>query len=530
MPNLLNAMGDEIITTDDGLADLNTELLESRIAELELAIEDIGWHELGRNGEREFSRDGLKRIISWARLMAIKNPLIRRAVVVSSVYVWGQGVEVSAKDDATNTALQAFLDHRPNKDELFGHQARLLKDQTLRTTGNVFLVLIPQVLNGTTEVRSFPVDEIIDIVTNPDDRAEVWFYHRAWVEEVFDLTSGTTSTRTREAWYPDWLYQPTGPDKVAKIGPWEVRWDQAIYHIKVGQLEGMRFGVPEVYAALDWAKAYTAFLEDWATIVRSLSRFAWRKVSKKGKAAVDAARLNTTVGVGGNMREHNPPPLTGSAFVAPEGQDLTPISKNGATIDADSGKPLRLMAASALGLPDTILSGDVDQGNLATAKTLDRPTELLLMDRQQLWAECYRDLIGFMLDNAARSTQGPLAKTAGADGTETLADDPQDDSRTVDVNFPSILSSDIAEEMAAVIQANTLGLIPDEEIARLALEALGVEDIDELVAKVPEVKAERQQAAANIGALAAASFRRGEDPAATVKGQTRPLPNPPASK
>jgi hypothetical protein len=51
------------------------------------------------------------------------------------------------------------------------------------------------------------------------------------------------------------------------------------------------------------------------------------------------------------------------------------------------------MVAAAMNIPDTILSGDVDQGNLATSKTFDRPTELAFMVRQGLWRQVEEDIL-----------------------------------------------------------------------------------------------------------------------------------------
>ncbi len=54
-------------------------LLEERLAELELALEDQEWLKLSLTGEREFSREGLGKIVRLSRLMFLKNPLINHA-------------------------------------------------------------------------------------------------------------------------------------------------------------------------------------------------------------------------------------------------------------------------------------------------------------------------------------------------------------------------------------------------------------------------------------------------------------------
>ena len=159
----------------------NDWLAES-LAELELAIDDEGWARLSLETEWEFSRDGLDRIVALSRLNAIKNPLIRRAVHVKANYVFGQGVEISARDDAVNDVVQAFLDDPGNQAELFSASSRQSKDRALTTDGNVVFVLFPNELTGHLSVRSVPVEEIRDVIANPNDRKEPWFYLRRWTE------------------------------------------------------------------------------------------------------------------------------------------------------------------------------------------------------------------------------------------------------------------------------------------------------------------------------------------------------------
>jgi hypothetical protein len=119
------------------------------------------------------------------------------------------------------------------------------------------------------------------------------------------------------AYYPDWRYRPA--QRPATLGGVPIEWDTPVYHVKVGGLKGMRFGVPETYAALDWARAYKSFLEDWATITRALQplRLEGDDARRRPRVAAAKARLGTTLGNG--ARETNPPPVTGSTFIAAAG-------------------------------------------------------------------------------------------------------------------------------------------------------------------------------------------------------------------
>lgn len=504
------------------------DFLMERLAELELALEDEGWSRLAADTAWEFSRDGIDRIIALSRLNTLKNPLIKRGVTIKANYVFGQGVEIEARDADVNTIVQQFLDDRSNAAELFSAKARTLKDRTLTTDGNVVFVLFPNKLTGHVSIRSISVDEVRDKIVNPNDRQETWFYLRRWTERDWSFLDGGFGDRlrTREAWYPDWRYEPPAGQRVESIMRIPVRWDTPIYHVTVGELDGMRFGIPETYAALDWAKAYKLFLEDWATIVRSLSRFAWQQTVKKNPSRA-AQRLGSTVATG--TGETNPSPAAGSVYSSVEGNQLKPIPKTDATVDAESGRPLAMMVAAALGVPVTWLLADPGlTGARATAETLDRPTELEFTSRQDLWVDVYRDLAGYQVDWAIRALVGPLDGRAelGPDGKQrwvlddVTIDDPiagtktmtGAERRTIDVTFPPLTEHDVVQMVQAIVAADGTEKINPKVILRLLLTVLGVENVDEHVANFDDEQAERDRKRAELGDEMVNRFRAGRDP------------------
>lgn len=451
----------------------NEELLQERIAELELAMEDDGWQRLGIEGELEFSRDGLDKIIRRARLMFLAHPLIRRSVLVQRYYVFGQGMQIAARDDRVNAVLHEFWDARRNRQALTGHQARSAKEETLQVDGNVFIALFTNASTGRVEIRSLPVDEIRDVIANPQDRLDVWYYKRVWNERTVDLRTGVSSSIRREAWYPDWEFAGPSGRHPGRIGSIPVHGDSPLMHVKVGGTDHMRFGVPDFYAAMNWASAYKSFLEDWHSIIRSLSRFAWRAKTKGSKVGKARKKLETTIG--GGQGERNPPPVTGGVFVGDEDTDLTPIPKTGAQVKANDGRQLRLMIAAGTDIPDTMLANDPNMGNLATARTLDRPTELAMRDRQQVWRDTFSDLADYVITQARTAPNGKLRSATDAD-------------LTVDVSFPPILERNMEQIVKAIVSAATLGgkpmagLLDRKIVARELLVAIGIQNVDKLIA------------------------------------------------
>lgn len=491
------------------------ELLQERITELELALHDgdgLGWSKIGGGSSREFSRDAIRRIAALARLFYLANPLINRAVSLQAQYVFGQGVNINGRHPDVDEVVQAFLDDEKNRAELTSHQARLMKEIALQTEGNIVFVLFTNTATGRVRVRSLPVDEVEDIITDPEDAKSPWFYKRVWCQRGTDLQTGQTKNEDRTAYYPDWRYQPR--TRQARIGDKPVLWDQPIYHVKVGGLPDMRFGVPETYAAHDWARAYKSFLEDVATLMRAYARFAGKVTNLRGAKGVAAgkARMGTTQGA--NSAETNPPPLTGSIFMGADGVDYTPLNIRGASVNPEDGRRLLLMVCAAVGLPETFL-GDVSVGTLATAKSLDRPTELKYKDRQTLWVDIFQHILGFQVKQAVRAKRlrGTVTTTDDGDelvdlGNEIDPDTGQEalDARTgqpipinpgIDVDFPPVLEHDVGETVGAIVSAATLGGHPlagtmDAKLAaRLLLSALGQDDIDDLLEELfPEEELE----------------------------------------
>src|SRR5690348_13860874 len=139
--------------------------------------------------------------------MYLKNPLINRAVSLTAVYIWGQGVTIEAKDEDTDAIIQAFLDDPSNQVELTSHQARLLKEIDLEVLGNLFFVFFTDP-KGSIKIRSITVDEIGEIICNPEDAKEPWFYHRQWKKQTFDYDTGVRIGMEENAYYPDWRYMP----------------------------------------------------------------------------------------------------------------------------------------------------------------------------------------------------------------------------------------------------------------------------------------------------------------------------------
>ena len=464
----------------------NNELLAESVADLERALVEPGWIRMLAQAQIEFAPEALEQMHAICRLYAIKNPLIKRGLGLRSAYVWGSGVEITARangreagEQDVQAVVNTFLTDPGNQRAVTGPEARdQLERSGLGTEGEVFLVCFTLPVTGEVSVRTISPDEIVDVICNPDDSSEPWYYLRRWTEDRFNTQTGTHQISRREQFYPCIDYQPRA--RPARLGAVPVKWDGPVLHVAVNRPRGWKRGIPDSYAAIDWARGYKEFLEDWARLMKSLSRYAW-KATVPGKAA-SQARAKIAQAPTVNDITGAPNAAGATVIVSPEAA-LEAISKSGATIDAESGRPLAMMVASALGVPVTMLLGDPGQvGARATAETLDRPTELEMNQRRDLWGAVYLRLIRYVVASSARAPKGVLQGKVSLDeyGRETviLAGDTE---QTVDVVWPELDDTDPAKMVEAITKAAGVGVVPPEVLLRLFLTAFGVRNVDTLV-------------------------------------------------
>jgi hypothetical protein len=509
-----------------------TSHLQESVADLENRMLEPGWQRLTTLAEQEFTRDGLKQITAVCRVMALKNPLIKRGLSLRQAYVWGSGVAITARDKDVNAVIQAFND--ANTKTLTGAQAREENERALGTDGNLFISLFTKPLTGRVQARILPWDEITDVVCNPDDSSEPWFYRRQWWSDRLDPASGGIITKLETAYYPALGHKPLRRSASLTFNRFgdttavKVMWDAPVYHVKVGGLLHWKWGVPDSYAAIDWASAYKDFLSDWASLVRSLSRFAWRLTTKGSKQAQAKTRMGAapaTDPISGEARHAG-----ASALLTPD-MALEAIPKSGATIDSDSGRPLAAMVATAMDLPVTMLLGDPGvTGARATAETLDTPTERAMELRRAIWTQAMNAIYTHVITEAVRAPKGPLNGTISVDddGDETVIL-PKGMDDTIDISWPDLDEIDPVAAVDAITKADSTTLLPPEVVARLLLEALGVKDVDQILDKLLDDQGRFVPPSGSVGQTLADRFRQGQDPAALLNGdQQEPTPAEPA--
>ena len=386
---------------------------QGSMGQLELDLQNIDWRREINLAWLEFSRWGIQQIILISRLYYIKNPIIRRLIDVDAAYVFGRGVEMSSDDEDVNEAIRQYLDL--NKVE-FGHAALVKHQKRTNYDGNLFFIFFPDTQDaGLVPTRTIDATEIQDIVTNPQDTTEAWFYRRTWSAREFDPNTGVTLTKTHEAWYPSVILKSAvdanDPKyvKTEQINGFPVQWETPILHAIYGEVGKWTFGCPPAYPALDWAKADRRYLEACATLAASHAQIAMIISTKGGQQALAGIKqqLATTVGPTTQVFDTNPTPVNASIFASGPGTELGLVTSRGKGLDPKEHREYGTMAALCFGVPPTWI-GDMETANLATATTLDRPTEAGFETKQESWIELLVKILLYALNIQMRAPKGKL--------------------------------------------------------------------------------------------------------------------------
>lgn len=489
--------GEALKSFVDDLEQAHIDKESAELGSVETFGEEASWRELNGFGRWNFTRTAIRKFVAWSRVMYIINPLIKRAVTVQELYVWGSGCQIKAESELVQEVLDDCFLHPKNQKAIGTSWPDRERDQ--RNDGNCFFVWFVNKITGACRVRYLPVDYIDDIICNPEDCTEIWLYKKTYVQDTVaaEMFPDLGNYGSDPVYYPDIDWNPRA--QLATFQGVRIDWNVRVQHVKSGGLSHMKFGIPELFSTFNWATGYKGILENFATILRAYARLAMKMTGLSGKKGAAAAKSKLNTGLtSGALIDKNPSPNTGSMALLYGGADISAVKTAGHTTGPDEARALRSMVAAGSDTPEHFF-GDSDIGNFATSATLDRPTELKMISRQTMWANVILRMCQNIIQASAKAPQGKL-RNAGYT-LERIVDDfdgattfkviaPNGESTGVTVTFPAILERDVVERVRAVVQAATLngstaeGIIPDRKfLFQLLMEALGKKDAEMLVNK-----------------------------------------------
>ena len=468
----------------------------------ELMLQTVNWQREINYSWLEFTRWGIQQIILITRLYYVKNPIIRRLVDVCAQYVFARGCDITSEDAAANDQIKAFI---KRNQRVLGRVALMEQERSKDRDGNLFWVFFTDQNTGEVDLRLIDATEIQDIWTDPEDADVPWLYKRIWTQRAHDTANGSQATKTQTAWYPAINYDASAlPDT---IGGYPVMKATPVYHRKVGQVGKWLFGCPRLYPALDWAKEARRRLEACASQAQALAQFAIDITTKGGQQAIEGwkQQMQTQVGPGAPLWDTNPPAVAGASIIHGPGSTVEAFQGAKAEMDPEKVRWYLIMCCMCKGLPPTFL-GDMQTSNLATATSLDRPTETVFLSLQEEWIEDLTVIVTYALSKSLRSPNGKLREACANPGAITIKGaerrmDSQGRMRYVEkkvldkgddieirVDFPAIREGDIPALITANVQAMTLGnrggqiVGIDEKAGNLnSMRLLGLENADDLI-------------------------------------------------
>jgi hypothetical protein len=483
---------------------------QGAMGDFELALQSVDWRREINFAWLQFSRWGIQQIILISRLYYLKNPIIRRLTDVCALYTFARGVDISISDEPMNDVLKDFF---LRNQVCFGQSALVEQQKAKYYDGNIFWVFFGDDKgSGETNARTIDAVEVQDIICDPEDADTEWYFLRQWSRRKFNEATGEVSTEMTHAWYPALGFDPAV--KPEKLRNYPVFWNRPVLHRKCGTVGKWNFGCPRAYPALDWAKASRKYLEACASVKAALAQIAMTITTKGGQQALAGIKqqLETTVATGNSgYFDNNPTAVNGSIFASGPGTALAAFKTSGEGGDPEEVRQYKLMCCMVFGVPETFL-GDVQTGNLATATSLDRPTELMFLAEQESWREDFIRIAQYVIGVSAKATSGKVREAhkkvidskkvinicearriSLADGKWRYARENEvpagSDKFEIKVTFPAIREGDVPALVSATVQAGTLGTqevvgIDEKTMVILLYELLGVENGVEIAEKM----------------------------------------------
>lgn len=448
-------------------------------------IEDVGWINFSTdptNAMMSLIPEGFKQMLRNCKLLYYKNPLAGLWVHLTTHFVFGEGVsEPKSKDPEIQKAIKAFWNDKDNKKTISSFIAQQLISNKIQYEGNLFFVLFDDEV-GNVKVRLMNVDEVEDIIMDPEDRNRPIFYKVRKIDRKFSFLSNSYSFSNK-----GFVYYPSvdnfNPQDYSV--PAERLMDARIYHAKINCDINDKFGIPELYRGSDWVKAHKDMAGDLATLIKALSQYAFKK-KVKGTATQVSALANA---MNSKISLSNIKNTAGQTQVENEGIDLQAIDikTGGVKVGTDGLRQMKLMVCAASGIFEHYF-GDPSTGNLATAKTMELPMVKKFVAYQSFWTDIFVDLINYMLNKKVEAGQLTGKVIEDIKARRVIVQGEED--REIDVDFPPILESDLKEWSDAMSTAQDANLIPEDTAAEQFMLAANINNIEE---ELGELQAQRDR-------------------------------------
>jgi hypothetical protein len=371
-----------------------------------------------------------------------QNFLIRQIVRLTTAYVVGDGVQVSA----THLWCKDFVaDFWTDKQNRLASRLPAWCDELTRA-GELFIALFPNRVTGMQYVRAIPARQITSVETDSED------YEKETGYVELPVVTGRLTAQS---------LQPKHWASPLTAGP----GDAVLLHYTVNKPVGATRGEGDLTPILPWARRYVEWLKERVRANKIRNDLACAEIIVDDDSQVDKKRAQYATA----------PPTGGGIYVHGKGEELKfPAASIGAYEAKDDGLALRLAMAAGANVPLHFL-GEGSSATRSTAEEMGDPTLRHYRMRQVCLVEIITDLV----EQAYTRRCAMLGERRAID--MGLVVDVPDVSRVDNESLANAAASIVAA--FATMKVN--GWITDELAVRLAFkfagEVLSEEQIKEIL-------------------------------------------------
>jgi hypothetical protein len=367
------------------------------------------------------------------------NPLAFAIIELTTSFVLGEGITVSANNKRVQQVIDAFWYHPENHME-----ERVYSLCTeLALYGELFIHFFVNQYDGSVVIRQIDPSLIDQIETDPQDIEKPLRYHRRPIGQTMSATSGDPPN-----------FDPTRP--MDTQGQWFAAGKEVL-HVAINKVSNAKRGKSDLATLLPWLRRYKDWLTDRVRINKFKAAFLW-DVSLTGadKKTIDRKKM-----------EYAYPPEPGSVIIHNEAEKWTAVEPNINANDAsEDGRQIKLMVAVGATLPEHYLA-DGNNGNRATATEMSLPTLLKFKRRQRIIKYMLQRILDRVIEEATKA--GKLGPRVDTSYTITFPE--------IDSGEHNVLAQGMNWLLPALQTAKNQGWISDETAMRIMFEFCG-EEID----------------------------------------------------
>lgn len=420
--------------------------------------------------------------VNLSRYYYRSDPTVWRLIRIVTDFSIGRTIRVTCEDEKAQPVWDAFWTNPANRVLLSPQGIKRLSDIWL-VDGEFIPVFYVAKVDGEVRVRRFPTEEIVEVLSDPDDQDAVIAYKRVWTP-----TNPQGAAGQRTLYYRDWRATAKDVKKLDLPSGTEWAGDNATeVSVMLGAVNTTsNRGWPWASRSMGWAQVYADFMKDRAAVASSVALWVREmKVKGGGSKGVEALRdmLRSTLATGDT--ETNPPPAAGSTLITNPAVDVTekPLNTGAGDAAADS-EMFANMAGSGANIAPFWLGHARSTANYATAQIIAQPMYEMFAGYTESWRGMIQDWADLVLGAWEK-----YGRREGMKSTEKF----ESHEATVYMGVPSSIPFEVL--MTGLGTLAQFQAVPAKALADIALKhpAFGLEDPEKFLAPYLEEEKKKKE-------------------------------------